>query len=70
MDNAEYVVTDQAPPLVEGRRVKVGDRINLTAAAAAYHLRAGHVRRAEEASPPAEADAGAETAEAPKRRGK
>lgn len=40
----QYVVTDIAPPRVAGRRVKAGDTIELTDAAARYERQAGHIK--------------------------
>lgn len=44
-----YIVTDKAPMRVAGRRVKVGDRLLLTADEALSEVMAGHVRLASEA---------------------
>lgn len=42
----QYVVTKAAPPRVAGRRVKAGDTIELTDAAARYEFQAGHIKAA------------------------
>jgi hypothetical protein len=55
MELKSYIVTELASPYVAGKRVKPGQRIDLTARQAKYELDRGMIEPADKAAPAAKA---------------